>query len=117
MKKLKEGKTKSNVKNITQDKKLASPPPRPTVNNTMDKKIENYIVKLENAVKKIPSIYYQGAMDKEWGYTTDELDVKQEKYQEMVNKLLDKPKTFDPYVDNPTTWQSDDPEKRFFKPK
>jgi len=34
-----------------------------------------------------------------------------------INGYLSKKKPFDPYVDNPIDWQSDDHEKRFHKPK
>lgn len=53
----------------------------------------SYIDKLENAVKKIPDIYYEGAMDKGWGLNEDDLDVKQEEFQKKVDKLLGKRKS------------------------
>ena len=51
-----------------------------------------YVDKLESAVKKIPNIYYSGAMDKGWGLNEDELDVKQEQFQKKVDNLLKKRK-------------------------
>jgi len=51
-------------------------------------KDRRYIAKLEAAVKKIPNIYMEGAMDKDWGYTGDDLDIRQDKYQKKVDKLI-----------------------------
>ena len=47
-----------------------------------------YIKKLENLVKQIPDIYYDGAMDKGWGLSSDELDEKQEQYEIKIKKVL-----------------------------
>jgi len=58
----------------------------------MTKKELAYVDKLESAVKKIPNIYYCGAMDKGWGLNEDELDVKQEQFQKKVDNLLKKRK-------------------------
>jgi hypothetical protein len=58
----------------------------------MTKKELAYVDKLESAVKKIPNIYYRGAMDKGWGLNEDELDVKQEQFQKKVDNLLKKRK-------------------------
>ena len=54
----------------------------------MTKEEKAYVEKLEKAVKKIPDIYYQGALDKEWGLSSDELDIKQDKYQKQIDKLI-----------------------------
>jgi hypothetical protein len=55
-----------------------------------------YIIALEHLIKQIPDIYYQGAMDKEWGYSEDELEEEQEKYEEQVDKTLSyKPSTYE----------------------
>jgi hypothetical protein len=54
----------------------------------MNKKESAYVQKLEKAVAKIPDLYYQGALDKDWGISFDELDVRQSKYQKQINKLL-----------------------------
>ena len=59
----------------------------------MTKKELAYVDKLENAVKKIPDIYYDGAMDKGWGLNEYELDVKQEQLQTKIDKLLKKRKS------------------------
>ena len=60
----------------------------PTRNEIHIDECHTYIKQLEKLVKEIPDIYYDGAMDKGWGLSEDELDIKQEQYEIRINKIL-----------------------------